>query len=408
MTESRTIDLLDLSGYQETQPFEELRWLRENNPISWHPESDGGPGFWAITKYADVKAVLGTSRVFSSFPSTMIKDTKTLGDEKHKFLLYEMLPTHPVHRRSMGAELMPRSVLGFEPHVRVAVNDIINEVIERGECDLVSDIAGKLASYVTADWLGLPRDEIVELYEASDRFNNSMDTTVGEGLEAANQLFGYMQKVWEDRRANPRDDVVTRLAFQKGDDGEDIDMIQFAYDLLLLVNAGGDTTRNVVSSGYVSLMQYPAERARLAADPALWVTGVEELLRWVSPIVYARRTAVEDATVGGVRIEAGQKVVAFIGSANRDEEQFVNGEVFDVGRDANNHIAFGAGLHFCLGVHLARQELRIMFRELARRMPDIELTGEVTWLPPGLTEAPVIVGPKTMPVRFTPGPRTDS
>jgi cytochrome P450 len=155
-------------------------------------------------------------------------------------------------------------------------------------------------------------------------------------------------------------------------------------------------------------MQYPAELARLQAEPAMWVTGTEELLRWVSPIVYARRTAVEDATVGGVRIEAGQKVVAFIGSANRDEEQFPNGEVFDVGRDSNNHIAFGAGLHFCLGVHLARQELRIMFRELATRMPDIELTGEVSWLPPGLTVSPVIVGPKTMPVRFTPGPVTHS
>jgi len=407
MTGSNAIDLLDISGYAETQPFAELKWLRENDPISWHPESDGGPGFWAITKYADVKTVLGTSRVFSSYPSTMIKDTKTLGDDKHKFLLYEMLPTHPAHRRSMGAELMPRSVLSFEPHVRVAVNDIINGVIERGECDLVRDVAGLLASYVTADWLGLPRDEVVELYEASDRFNNSMDTTVGEGLEAANQLFGYMQAVWEDRRANPRDDVVTRLAFQQVD-GEDIDMVQFAYDLLLLINAGGDTTRNVVSGGYVSLFDHPAERARLQADPAMFVTGVEELLRWVSPIVYARRTAGEDMTVGGVRIEAGQKVVAFIGSADRDEEQFANGEVFDVGRDPNNHIAFGAGLHFCLGVHLARQELRIMFRELARRMPDIEPAGEITWLPPGLTVAPVIVGPKTMPVRFTPGPRTES
>jgi cytochrome P450 len=406
MTGSNTIDLLDLAGYAKTQPFTQLRWLRENDPITWHPESDGGPGFWAITRYADVKTVLGASRVFSSFPSTMIKDTKTLGDGVHQFLLYETYPTHAVHRRSMGAELLPRAVLNFEPHVRTAVNDIINDVIERGECDLVADIAGLLASYVTADWLGLPRDEIVDLYEASDRFNNSMDTTVGEGLEAANQLFGYTQSVWEDRRANPRDDVVTRLAFQKAD-GEDIDSVQFAFDLLLLINAGGDTTRNVVSSGYVSLIDHPAERERLQADPAMLVTGVEELLRWVSPIVYARRTAVEDATVGDVRIEAGQKIVAFIGSANRDEEQFANGEVFDVSRDPNNHIAFGAGGHFCLGVHLARQELRVMFRELGRRMPDIELAGEVTWLPPGLTTAPVIVGPKTMPVRFAPGPREE-
>lgn len=401
------IDLLAPTSYTHGTPIDQLMYLQEHEPISWQPEPDGGPGFWAVTKYADVKRVNSTPRLFSSFPSTIINDATTQGDnENHFMLIFSDPPHHTMHRRHLGRELMPGSVRTMTQSVETIVDDLLDEVIEQGECNVVEDIAAKLAAWVTADLMGLPRQDMVSMYHLADRAINAASMTEGDGLEATMEILGYAQKVWEDRRANPRDDLVSRLAYGEVD-GKEVDFQQFFLDFYIIFNAAGDTTRNVVGGGLDVLFQYPGQLADLRADEALVPGAVEELLRWVTPIIYQRRTALEDTEVGGVQIKKGQKLASFFAAANRDPDVFSDPLRLDIRRDPNHHLAFGFGAHNCLGMHLARLELNVMFRELMRRMPDLEPTGPTKWTfydrPP--PSAPIVVGPHSIPARFTPGPR---
>jgi cytochrome P450 len=401
------IDLLDPAAYSAGQPWEWLRWLQENHPISWHAEKNG-PGYWVVTRYADVKAVEGDWKTFSSQPTSTISDDRVLGDENHRMLIFEDPPNHTTHRQFMGAELTAASVRGLRAQVESIATEIIDQVIERGECDLVWDIAGKLASYVMADLLGMSREDAVDLYAASEIVNNAASYETGEGLEAVLRLQEHAHNAWVDRHANPRDDVITRLATGEVR-GCPMDEMQFGLDFLHLVTAAGDTTRNVVAGGMEALFDNPEQRKIMqAGDEAVVASGVEEMLRWVSPIVNQRRTATADTEVGGQRILKGQKVASFYGIANRDPAQFRDPWTFNVLRSPNAHVAFGFGAHFCVGSHLARLELNAMFRTLLKRIPDMELAGVTQWNRPDAPIAPSVVGPKSMPVRFTPGPRSDA
>jgi cytochrome P450 len=396
------IDLLDPAAYTKGQPWEWLRWLQENEPVSWHREKNG-PGYWVVTKWADVKVVEGDWRLFSSQPTSTISDDRTLGDDDHRMLIFEDPPNHTTHRQFMGKELAPASVQQMRSHVELIANQIIDEVIEQGECDLVWDIAGKLASYVMADLLGMTRPDAVDLYAASEIVNSTDTYSEGEGLEAITRLGEYSHQAWVDRRATPRTDGITRLA--NGEvRGCPLDEMQFGLDLLHLITAAGDTTRNVVAGGMEALFQNPDQRKILfEGDHAVIASGVEEMLRWVSPITNQRRTVTADTEVGGKHIARGQKIVSFYGIANRDPVKFTDPWTFDVTRSPNPHLAFGFGTHFCVGSHLARLELNSMFRVLTQRIPDVEPAGPVQWNHPDAPVAPNVVGPKSMPVRFTPG-----
>ena len=399
------MDLLDPAAYTTGHPWEWLRWLQENEPVSWHREKNG-PGYWVVTRYADVKAVEGDARVFSSQPTSTISDDRVLGDEDHRMLIFEDPPNHTTHRQFMGVELAPAPVRQLRAHVESIADEIIDEVIEQGECDLVRDIAGNLASFVMADLLGMSREDAVDLYAASEVVNNAASYEEGEGLEAVQRLGVHAHNAWVDRRANPRDDVVTRLATGEVR-GCPVDEMQFGLDFLHLVTAAGDTTRNVVAGGMEALFENPEQRQIMSAgDEAVIASGVEEMLRWVSPIVNQRRTATVDTQVGGQKIGKGQKVASFYGIANRDPAKFRDPWTFEVLRSPNAHLAFGFGTHFCVGSHLARLELNAMFRTLLKRIPDLEPAGPVQWNRPDAPIAPSVVGPKSMPVRFTPGPRS--
>ena len=397
------IDLLDPAAYDHGQPYDQLRWLQEHEPVHWHPEPNG-PGFWAVTRYRLVKQIESDWRTFSSEPVTTIPDENDVGDDEHHHLIFSDPPHHTIHRKFLAPELSPVPVREMKERLDEVANDIVDEVIERGECNLVPDLAGKLASYVTADLLGLPRQEVVGLYEASERLNNAKSLKEGDGLAAMTEMFSHAQAVYADRRAQPRQDMLTRIA--RGEiDGCPVDEIQFGVDFLLLVVAGGDTTRNVVAGGSAALFDHPDQRALLAADESRLSNGVEEMLRWVTPIVYQRRLTTVDTKVGDQQIPAGTKVVSFYGAANRDPEAFADPDRFDVRRSPNPHVAFGFGPHFCLGSHLARLELNAMFRAMLARMPDLEPTGPTVWLRSDAPIAPTVIGPKSIPVRFTPGPR---
>jgi cytochrome P450 len=207
----------------------------------------------------------------------------------------------------------------------------------------------------------------------------------------------YAAQVRQQKLESPTDDIASALV-QGTVDGEQLSAEEFNMFFLLLVNAGGDTTRNAVGGGMHALFEHPEQLARLVADPqTLLPKAVDEILRFVSPVVYMRRTAVKDSELGGKEIKEGDKLVLYYGAANRDSEVFEDPDRFDVGRDPNDHIAFGAGPHFCLGANIARVEIEVMLRELLTRLPDIEPTGETSWL-----ESNFISGPKHLPVRFTP------
>jgi cytochrome P450 len=396
------INLLDPSKYLDGAPHDQFDWLRQNDPVHWHDEP-GGSGFWALTSYADVKAVERNWRVYSSEPTTMIPDSATMGDETHKNLIFTDPPWHTEHRAFIGEELNPVKVKEMEDELNKVAHDIIDEISEKGSADLVKDLAGKLASYVTADLLSLPRPDVVEMYETSDAISNASSLTEGPGFEAMMKLFGMAQGTYADRQANPGDDLLTRIS-NGSLQGCPIDAMQFSLDFLLLVNAGGDTTRNALAGGMIALFEHPEQYEALKADHDLVPSAVEEILRWTTPIVYQRRLATEDAEIQGRAIKAGDKVVSFYSSANRDESVFKDPHTFDIRRTPNAHIAFGFGSHFCLGSHLARLELKVMLQAMLERLPDLRAAGAASWVKPQTDIVPTIVGPQSMPVEFTPTP----
>jgi cytochrome P450 len=401
------INLLDPGAYAHGQPFDQMLWLQENDPVHWHAEPDDGPGFWAITRYTDVKAVHATPRLFSSHPTITVQDSFAPGDADHPHLICSDPPQHTAHRRFLGEELAPATVKTRTGHVQEITRAVIDDVIERGECDLVWDIAGNLACYIAADLLGIPRQEGVALFEVTDRVSNAENTDQGDGLAAATELYKYAAGVRASRLAEHRDDAVSRYACGVID-GVPSDEMQFFLDFLMIFGGAVDTARNVLAGGMDAFFQNPGQWSLLLAKPHLIRPAVEEMLRWVTPIVYQRRTATKDTEVGGQPILAGQKVASFFGAANRDPRVFDEPLRFDITRSPNNHLAFGFGAHFCLGVHLARLELNLMLTELTSRMPDIEPTGPTRWVresEASRTVASIIVGPQSMPVRFAPGPR---
>jgi cytochrome P450 len=401
------INLLHPSGYTQGQPFEQMLWLQEHKPVFWHAEPNGGPGFWALTRYADIKTAEGDWKLFSSQPAKVHwKQAGDFSDDRHRNLLFQDPPAHTEHRKYMANELNPMPVRQMRARVDAIVHEIIDQVIEQGECDLVTDIAGRLASYVTADLLGLPREEAVELYEASEVLNNAPSLSEGEGLAALEKMFRHGQAVFDDRRNEPRADMLTRLAHVEFQ-GAPVDELHFKLDFLLLVTAGGDTSRNVVAGGTSALFDNPDQRALLGdgSDETIVVSAVEEMLRWVTPIVYQRRVATADTVINGQQIKEGERLFSFYGAGNRDPRVFKDPMSFNVRRTPDAHLAFGFGRHFCLGSHLARLELLAMFTAMLKRMPDLEPTRPTEWLHSGAQVAPTVVGPRSMPVRFTPGPR---
>ncbi len=396
------IDLVDPKSFASGQPHDQFRWLRERDPVHWHAEPDG-PGFFALTRHQDVLDVGRDPATFSSVPTIMIADPGPgleLNIDGHQMMLAMDPPKHTRYRRIVSREFTPRASAALAPRIAELAAQIVDRVIERGECDLVDDIAGELPSYVIAELLGIPLDDGRELYRLTEAIHAAPESQApGAAGAAVMKMFLYAQTVIAEKRARPREDLATKLLHAEVD-GRRFDDVDFQLFFMLLVDAGGDTTRNLVGGGMLALFEHPAERERLTGDlDRLLPSAVEEMLRWVSPVVYMRRTATRDTELGGQKIRASQKVVMYYGAANRDPSVFAEPERFDVGRDPNPHVAFGGGgAHFCLGAHIARIEIEAMLRELFRRLPDIEPTGPATYLP-----STFISGPKHLPVRFTPG-----
>jgi cytochrome P450 len=400
-------DLLDPAAFDGGQPHEAFAWLRENDPVHWHEEPNG-PGFWAVTRFEDVKLVGRDPATFSSAQGIMIPGEAGIRDQgpgAPRMMISMDPPDHGSYRRMVIPDFIPKAVKDMAPRVVALAAEIIDGVIEKGECDLVTDVAGLMPSYVIAEMLGLPLADGVALYDLTETIHSTPDPdSPGAGAAAAMQMLQYAHGVWEDRRARPRDDLSTKLAHATVGD-EPLSEVDFGMFFLLLVDAGGDTTRNLVATGLLALLEHPDQLDRLQADlDGRLNTAIEELLRWVSPVVYMRRTATRPTELHGKQIARGDKVVMYYGSANRDPSAFTSPETFDIGRWPNEHVAFGGGgPHFCLGAHLGRSEIQAMLREILTRLDGLRIAQEPEWLP-----STFISGVKHLPVEFKAGVRSRS
>ena len=391
------IDLIDPASFDGGQPHDAFAWMRENAPVYEHPKPDGGH-FWAITKHADVRAIGRDHRTFSNAAGGIhIRDMPAEAlAVVQQMMLYMDPPGHHRYRRLVRDPFQPDGAEAMRRRIEELAGQIVDKVAARGECDLVEDIAGELPSYVIADMLGIPLDDGRRLYVLTEKMH-SANIPPEEGGAAVMEMLMYAAQVRAAKLADPKDDISSALVHGIVD-GEELSPEEFNWFFLLLINAGGDTTRNAVGGGMLALFEHPDQRSRLHDDiDGLLLTATDEILRWCSPVIYMRRTAIRDTVVRDVEIAEGDALALYYGAANRDEEVFADASRFDVGRTPNDHIAFGGGVHFCLGVHVARVEIAAMLRELLTRLPDIEPAGDAEWL-----ESNFISGPKHLPVRFTP------
>jgi cytochrome P450 len=394
-------DLLDANLFAKGHPIDAYADLRSQRPVHWNPEPRGA-GFWALTRYADVFAVDHDFQAYSSKPTIMIEDPAAemqLGDAEMMLMIDP--PKHTGFRKLIRSEFTRPEASGKEPRLKALARQIINAVIEKGECDFVSEIAGEMPSLVIAELMGIPAQDGRDLYKLTEIIHSAPESLPpGVYGQAITDMFGYAAKLIEEKRVRPGDDLATRLLTVEVE-GRRMTNEEFMLFFMLLIDAGGDTTRNLLSSGLWAMTQAPDQLAWLMADlPGRLGSAREELLRFTSPVIYMRRTATCDTRIGDQDIKSGDKVVMYFGAANRDPAKFERPDQLILSRADNEHIAFGGGPHVCLGQHLARIEIDAMLVEVLTRMPDIQVVGEPDWLP-----STFISGPRAMQVKFTPGPR---
>ena len=373
-------------------PHEELAWLRANAPVWRDPQS----GVWGVATYDLVKHVSTNPELFSSAggirpeygPTPMMIDMDD--------------PAHWQRRRLVNKGFTPKRVRDKEGLIRRTVDTLIDAVCERGECDLVTDIAAWLPLIVIADALGVDPADHADLLRWSDDMLSFLgqgnDDLIKRAMGAAASYNKYAQSVIDARRREPKDDLMNILVHAEVD-GCRLDDAEILQESMLILNGGDETTRHVISGGVYELLRDPDHWSNLQQNRDLLSTAIEEMLRWVSPIKNMARVATTDVELGGERISAGEKLILLYPSANRDEAVFEDPFRFDIGRSPNEHVAFGFGAHFCLGASLARLELRVVLERLLERLPDLALAeaGE-----PELRASNFVSGYEALPVRFTP------
>jgi cholest-4-en-3-one 26-monooxygenase len=411
MTDTLTatpIDLADSRSFVKSVPHEWLAHLRRHDPVHWVEETTG-PGYWAVTKYDDCVTVnRDYERFSSSAKGTMPFELSEDEIAQQSLMMLNMdPPLHTRYRRLVNKGFTPRMVRDLEESIHRATDSIIDRVIESGQADFVTDLAAELPLQVIAELLGVPQEDRHKMFEWSNRMVGSEDPEYQDqaalALDAAMELYAYASALYGEKRINPHEDLMSVLTSVEVE-GEHLSDMELELFFLLLTVAGNETTRNLISGGMHAFFEHPDQWERLRQDRSLLPTAADEMLRFVSPVMNFRRTAMTDLELSGTKIKEGDKVVFYHCSANRDEDIFENPNSFDVGRNPNPHIAFGGGgPHFCLGTNLARMEIRVMFEHLLDRMPDIHQNGEVQRL-----QSQFINGVKHLPVAFTPAARLGS
>jgi cholest-4-en-3-one 26-monooxygenase len=402
------IDLADSANFISGVPHEWFAELRRQGVV-WQDEPLGGPGYWAVTRYHDCVQVNRDFEHFSSARKAVF--IWELPDEdlaQQQLMMLNMdPPLHTRYRRLVNKGFTPRMVAQLEARIHQTTDEIIDSVIEAGRADFVTDLVSELPLIVIAELLGVPREDRHLVFDWSNQMVGNEDpefqVSADRATQAAMELFTYASQLYATKRLDPHSDLMSVLTSVEVD-GERLTDLELELFFLMLSVAGNETTRNLMAGGMQAFFEHPDQWRRLVADPSLLPTAVEEMLRFVTPVMNFRRQSASDTILGGQKIAADEKVVFFHVSANRDETVFDAPEVFDIGRDPNPHIAFGGGgPHFCLGANLARMEIRVMFEHLIDRLPELEPAG-----PPARLRSNFINGLKHLPVSFPPGRRVAS
>jgi cytochrome P450 len=389
--------------------------LRRERPFAFfaEPELPGipvGPGYWAVTRYADLEAISSQPALFCSGRGAVsIPDVPADLNEFYGSLISMDDPRHAKIRRIVSKAFTPRVLEQLVDQVRSVVDDVLTRArrtaeAQDGAIDVVADLAAPIPLRVICDMMGVPEEARATVLAQSNVILSGGDPELIEDendpvsafLLAGMELAGLMERLAAERLAHPQSDLTTALVTTEVD-GERLSQQEIASFFILLLVAGNETTRNAISQGVLALHEHPDQRARWAADPGLDRTAVEEVVRWTSPVTWMRRTATRDGEVNGHRFRAGDKFLLLYAAANRDPAVFRDPEVLDLARDPNPHVGFGSkGPHFCLGAHLARRELAVTFRALFDRLPDLEITGE-----PDRLRSSFVNGVKRQPARLT-------
>jgi len=397
-------DFTDPDLYVQRVPTGEFAELRRAAPVWWNPQRRGASGFddegyWVVTKHADVLEVSRDSELYSSQKKTaIIRHAQQVTEESLEMQRLIMLnldpPLHTKVRAIVSRGFTPRAIGRLRETLAARAATIVQTALEEGTGDFVTDVAAELPLQAIADLLGIPQADRGKIFAWSNEMIGYDDPDyAGDSQAAAAELVGYAMVMAEDRRACPRDDIVTKLVNAELEGGE-LTSDEFGFFVILLAVAGNETTRNAISHGMLAFLDHPGQWELYQAQRPL--TAVDEIVRWATPVTVFQRTALADTTLGGQQIKAGQRVGLFYRSANFDEDVFDAPERFDILREPNPHLGFGGtGTHYCLGVNLARLEIELIFNAIADGMPGIQLAGDVQRLRSGWLN-----GIKSLPVSY--------
>jgi cholest-4-en-3-one 26-monooxygenase len=409
-TSTHNIDLNDLSTFETGIPHDQFRWLRQEAPVYRHAGSGNDEDYWCITKHADLKYISKNPMIFSSEEKGALirdPDAETL-PMLRQIMLNMDPPRHRIYRAIINKAFTPRMVTNMEARVDKMIEQIINRVCEKGQCDFVDDLAAPLPMQVICEMVGVPEEDRRGIYQLGNKMVGFDDPELNpdgtwekpqadsELTSASANMFLYAAKLKEMFQDSNEDNLATALLNAEVD-GQKLTDMEFNSFFLILAIAGNETTRTVTSNGMIQLIRHPDQRQRLLNDPSLLNTAIEEILRFEPAVSCFRRTAMKDVEIRDTRIAAGDKIMLWYPAANRDEEVFDDPDKFDLGRNPNDHLSFGIGEHFCLGSNLARMELRKIFAALMKRLPDIEFAAE-----PRRLRSNFVNGVKEMQVSFTP------
>ncbi|MGH8013649.1 MAG: cytochrome P450 [Candidatus Binataceae bacterium] len=401
-----TLDIINPDLYVE-RGYPHAAWalLRREAPVFRYERPDVEP-FWAITRHEDIVTVSRQPELFKSSQLLFVTIQESGAPAPDEAILRQLLnmnpPEHGAYRAVVNRRFTPRAVMPLTAQVEQITAKVLDGIMDKSECDFVTEVSAKLPLAVIAEMFGIPGADWNMMFRLSNAMIGPADPeyagseTIKQNLEQARmEFFQYFMQLIEDRRRkSARDDLAGALATGNVND-EPLPPFELLSYFALLIIAGNETTRNATTGGLYAFINHPEQWNRLKRDPTLINPAVEEIVRWTSPVIQFTRIATADTELHGQKIHEGDILTLFYPSANRDEEVFENPESFDIGRYPNRHIAFGIGEHFCLGANLARLELQVMFGALAKRLEAVELAGPVQRM-----RSSFVGGIKHMPIRY--------
>jgi cholest-4-en-3-one 26-monooxygenase len=399
-------DLTAPETYVGGMPRETFTWLRNEAPVHWHEDPAQGVGFWAISRHRDLDFISKNPQLFSSEAKSCLlqeSDEERLGLMRNQMINMDP-PRHLKFRRLIRNAFTPKKVDSYESRFRQIATEILDRVMAAGECEFVQGIASELPLIAICELMGVPLENRRRLFELTNIMigmdDPELSTSEEDGTNAMIEMFMMASELATEHRAEPKDDIVNVLLNGTVED-EPLSDEEFCHFFLLLIVAGNETTRTVTTHGMRLLMEHD-QYQQLQQQPELLEGAIEEFLRYNPAVIAFRRTAMEDVMVGEQLIEKGDKVQLYYGSASADEDIFDKGDDFDITRAQReevktNHRAFGIGEHFCMGSHLARLELKVIFEEILKRVHNPRFNGDINWL-----RSNFINGVKAMPISFDP------